>query len=283
MEELLVDDSELSAIRVRPTLRQYFVGVWQRRHFVLFEARAKSLDLGRDTFLGRWWLLLNPLLQLAVYLLVFGVILQTSRGIENFVGFLVIGVSFFGFFSQAINQSAGLLQRSRIMVVSYEFPKLTLPISLVLRQLIDNIIPALVAIGVALVAQKGQHLSWVIVLVVPLYILFHFFILGCTFFICRWSAFVPDVKQIVPVVTRGLFFLSGIFYDLDRFDSHPVIRETMMLNPVYQFLTALRSVVLYGELPSQFCLVFIVSITTLVATIGAIYFWRAEDRYASVR
>lgn len=280
---MIVDDTNLISHNSRPSFLNYLKSVWEIRHFVWYDARGRSFQAGRGTFLGRWWILLNPLAQLLVYLLVFGLILKSSRGIDNFVGFLVIGVTFFGFFSQSINQAAGLIQKSRGIIVSFDFPKVSLVFSQVVRQALDNMIPAVVAVVIALIAQGGEGLSFRVLLLVPVYFLYHVFLLACALFVSRATAFVPDLKQVVGVVTRALFFLSGIFYSLERFDSYPLISGVMRMNPIYQFLEGFRSVAMGHDqfLGQRLLFVFIVSVALLV--LGLLYFWQAEERYAGVR
>src|SRR5699024_8126119 len=92
---LLVDDAKLEPLKTQPSLSAYLKQIHFYRDYVWAEARSKANRNGEGTFLGRAWIVLDPLLQTALYALVFGVILQTSRGMDNFVGFLVLGVTFF--------------------------------------------------------------------------------------------------------------------------------------------------------------------------------------------
>lgn len=279
----LVDDSELGSLNAKPRLSSYLSKLWGRRHFILADAKSKSLNTGRGTFLGKAWILINPMLQVAVFVLVFGLVLKVDRGIDNFVGFLIIGVIFFGFLSGGLSAGSGLIQAQRSMISSFQFPRAALTFSVTLRNAIDNIAPAIVAVVLAVLTQLDRPIHWTIILVVPLFVIMQIFALGCTLWISRITAFIPDTKALVSLAQRALFFLSGVFFPLSRFDAHPVLKSVMEANPIYQFLTAVRMSVLDGVIPPLGMWIYLLSWSAILSVTGLIYFWMAEDRYSRVR
>lgn len=278
----IIDDSRLQPLSSRPSLGQYIRQLHGRRHFVMVDASKRSFKTGQDMFLGRVWLVLQPLLEVSVYILIFGVILNVSRGIEHFVSYLVIGVVFFRFVARGINSGSGLIQSSKGMISSFKFPRAALVLSKVLNQFLENIIPASIAVILAVSLLFPKPPNWTILLIIPIYILLHIFILGVVFIVARLTAFIPDIKSLVSLVTRALFFTSGIFFSLERFDGSPTLRAIMQANPVYQFLTAAREVTIYGSIPSLESSLTIIFWTFGVFIVGGLYFWRAEERYTSV-
>lgn len=278
----IIDDSRLLRLNTRPSLFEYLKLLHARRHFIAADAQQKSFKTGQGMFLGRMWLILQPLFEVSVYILIFGVVLNVSRGIENFVGYLIIGVVFFRFVSRGINAGSGLIQSSRAMISSFSFPRAALVLSKVYNQFLENIIPAVVAVTLARLLLIPEKPSWTMALIVPIYILLHLFILGVVFIVARLTAFIPDIKSLVSLVTRALFFTSGIFFSLERFDGNPTLRGTMQANPVYQFLTAARDVTIYNALPSLETTLTILGWTLGLLILGGIFFWRAEERYTSV-
>lgn len=279
----LVDDSELGSLNAKPRLSSYLSKLWGRRHFILADAKSKSLNTGRGTFLGKAWILINPMLQVAVFVLVFGLVLKVDRGIDNFVGFLIIGVIFFGFLSGGLSAGSGLIQAQRSMISSFQFPRAALTFSVTLRNAIDNIAPAIVAVVLAVLTQLDRPIHWTIILVVPLFVIMQIFALGCTLWISRITAFIPDTKALVSLAQRALFFLSGVFFPLSRFDAHPVLKSVMEANPIYQFLTAVRMSVLDGVIPPLGMWIYLLSWSAILSVTGLIYFWMAEGRYSRVR
>jgi len=280
---VLVDGSELHSLEARPPLPAYIVQLWQRRHFARAEARSKSFSEGRDMFLGKIWIILNPLLQVAIYALIFGMVLQISRGMENFIGFLVIGVIYFGFVSTALNSSSNLIRSSRGLISSFSFPKASLVFSAIFRQLLDNVVPVLVAVAIALAFQPTVNVNWTLTLLPVHFLLLHVFLTGCSLIIARITAFIPDFKGIVTLISRGLFFASGVFFPISRFDGHPVLMSIMQGNPVYEFLTVVRAIILEGQPGPVSMWIDIIFWSFGLLLIGLLYFWHAEARYASVK
>lgn len=280
---VIVDGKELRSLDARPNFQTYLNQLWQRRHFAKAEARSKSFSDGRDMFLGSLWIILNPLFQVAIYALVFGLVLKISRGMENFIGFLVIGVIYFGFVSTALNSSTALIRGSRSLISAFNFPKASLVFSSIFRQLLDNTVPAIVAFILAIAFQPEMRFSWWILLLPIHFLLLHLFLAGCSLFIARTTAFIPDLKGIVSLIARGLFFVSGVFFPISRFDGHPALMSIMQANPVYEFLTIARTIILEGQPGSAAMWIHVVIWSIGLFSFGLMYFWQAEARYASVK
>src|SRR5580693_7557060 len=86
----------------RPSLISYLRLVWQRRHFIVAYATARNVSMYTEARLGNLWQVLTPLLNSAVYYLIFGIIFQANRGIEHYTAFLVIGVFIFSFTERSV-------------------------------------------------------------------------------------------------------------------------------------------------------------------------------------
>lgn len=280
---VLVDDDHLDKLRARENLLHYLRSLWKRRHFIWTETKSKSLSSGNGTYLGFVWVLLEPMVQVAVYAIVFGLILKIDRGMDNFIGFLMIGVIFFGFFTSGITSGGNLIQRSRSLIRSFNFPKASLAVSLVLRQLIDHILPAIVAVVGAIAFQWEKGIAFSLLGIIPIYLLAHIFAFGCICITARASAFVPDLTKIFSLVNRALFFTSGVFFTIERFSTHPTITSFVEFNPIYQFLMAARACVMEGVFPNLETWVYLSSWSIGLAVVGFVYFWQAEERYIAIR
>lgn len=280
---VIVNASNLRPLHSRPRFFNYLIQIWQRRHFIIADARGRSFQSQRDMVLGKLWLVLSPLLDVATYGVLFGLLFRTSRGIENFIGYLILGVIFFNFLQGGLSAGSGMIRDSRSMISAFSFPRASIPIARVTRQFLDNSLPALVALIAALSFQWGTPPGWEILLVIPLYVLIHIFALGLTFIVARLTAFVPDLRSLIPVVGRAWFYVSGVFFSVERFATHPTIQDIMVANPAYQFLQAVRGVVLYKTVPTTETWLTLCAWSFGLLIIGLVYFWQAEERYVNVR
>lgn len=272
----------LSSLDVRPSFGDYLKKLWQRRHFIQTDARGKAYQSARDLRMGQAWLIVSPLLDAAMYGVVFGLLLQTSRGIENFIGYLTIGVIFFRMMTSGLSGGSMLIQRSRSMINSFHFPRASLVLSLGLRNLYDSIPPAIVAIIAALAMQYREPLHWTIIYVIPVFFLIHLFSMGLAFFTARMTASFPDSQAILKIVQRAWFYTSGVFFGIDRFAHVPTIHAIMEMNPGYLFLMAVRNSAIYGEALGVSDWLTLIAWSFGTFLLGMIVFWRGEEQYGRV-
>ena len=275
----IVNSEGLHPLATRPTLRAYISQLWARRFFIVADARAKALRTTRDYRLWQLWLVLNPVFNVALYGFLFGMLLKTSRGIENFIGFLFIGIIFMSMINGLIAAGFNLMQSSRSMIRAFRFPRASIPFSTALRSMIDNVLPAIVALIAAFVFQWGTWPSWSLILVVPLFILIHVFGCGLMMITARLTAEIPESKTILGLITQGLFFLSGVMFSVDRFAEHSMIHQVMTANPCYIFLTAVRDCTIYRTAPSLVTWCELLAWSVGIFVLGFVYFWRAEDKF----
>lgn len=281
--DLLVDDEKLKPVNARPALLDYVRSLVSRWDFIWAEAKGRSSSRNQDLFLGRLWNVLSPLLNAAMYGVIFGLLLNTSHGIDNFVGYLVIGIIYFNFASQGLTTAGTLIRSSKNLINSFKFPTASVVLSTGLRQSIENAEPALVAVVFAVLFQLDKGISWTVILVAPIYFLMHVFSTGVMFFVARATAFIPDLKSIIFLVHRAWFYISGVFFSISRFVKDPSLQRILEFNPAYQFLAGVRECVLAGEVPSLKYWVFIVVVSFSVFVLGLIFFWQAEDRYVRAK
>ena len=267
----------LKKMGVRPKFWSYIRHTWALRQFIFTRALFSSESANSQTRLGRWWLVVNPSLQGLAYGLVFGFILGDLRP-ENFVPFLIIGVFMFSFFSGSLSGGASSLTSNMGILTSLSFPRISLPLSVVIRQLID-FLPQL-ALLVPLLLVFGQQIRWDWFLVVPIIALFSVFNAGVALIAARLASQILDIANFIPFLIRILFYTSGIFFEIDRIlGKFPTLLEIAKLNPVYTFLSLSRGALLNeGEIaPSLWIIAFMWSLLTFV--VGVIFFWRAEAKY----
>lgn len=273
----------LQPLLLKPTLFGYLRQLHDRRFFIIADAKGKAFRTTRDYALWRIWLVLMPVLDIVIYAFIFGFVLKTSRGVESFLSFLVIGVIFFGFMSQFLTAAVGLIQVNKNLIDSFNFPRAAVVFSHVLRYFLDNLIPATIAVIGAVALKDEFSISWTIILVIPLYLLMHVFGLGLMLIVARLTAFRPEFKVAVNLFSRAWFFISGVFFSIERFVDHEVVQKIMMANPAYMFLTAIRECVVYDSVPSWELWAQLAAWSVGLFIIGFIFFWQAEEKYVNIR
>lgn len=262
------------------TLREYIASLGTRRDFIRSMPRHDLHAQNMDTVLGNLWYLVNPLLLTIVYYLIFGLLLNVDRGVENYVAYLVIGVLVFNFFSQASIKAAQSMVRNETLVRSLYFPRAAIPLSSTLGSFYV-FLPSVVVMAAVAVGQ-GQYPTWRW-LFIPVVIGFALlFVAGTVMFLARFGNSFRDLHSLLPHLSRLLFYASGTLYDPKRFTDDSTVLLLFDLNPLYQLLTLARWCFLARPVPGWF---WIASPAWGVALLGAgfVYFWKGELTYGSRR
>ncbi len=129
-------------------LGKYLKQTWGRRDFIIALAKFRLQSDLSENRLGILWLVLRPVLNAAVYGLIFGVIQGTSRG-ADYPATVVTGVFLFEYFSPSLSRGAKSVTGNRALVQSLAFPRLTLPVAEVIEGFF-SLLPSLLVLAVLL-------------------------------------------------------------------------------------------------------------------------------------
>ncbi|MFI2485271.1 ABC transporter permease [Promicromonospora kroppenstedtii] len=275
----LVTLGNLSRVGARPPLGQYVRLLWARRHFLWADARAKVASGTRQSLLGKAWLVLNPLIDGTVYYLVFGLLMKSSHGIDNFIGYLLIGVFLFQFTTQSINGGARSVQSGKNLIRAFTFPRAALPISVVLRNLL-NLGPTLVTLAALIYfTAPAEEYTWRIALVPAALALQVMFTTGLALLVGRWAAALPDITNLIGMAMRVWLYASAVFFSFDNLIDDPVQRMWLEANPMFIVLDIVRDCVLYATTPDPMRWVWLGGWSVGLLVVGFVVFWRAEESY----
>lgn len=269
----------LREIGTRPSLHDYLVQLWDRRHFIVADSRARAQTSNRQMLLGSVWLVLKPLLDGLAFYLIFALLLKTDRGVENFVGFLLIGVFMFQFTQRCLTTGASSVTSNRGLIRSFTFPRASLPIAGVLRELFSTG-PVLLTMAVLIVAiPPHAAITWRWLLFPAVLALQTTFNLGLALFAARIVFRIPDLNHAISFMTRFWIYGSGVFFSLDHFVTHPGLLQVMQLNPLFVILDMTRDLLLYGVTPTSGSWLVLTLWATALPLAGLLFFWRGEESY----
>lgn len=268
---------DLPRLGGRPRLAVYLRLLWRRRHFTVELARSRFRAENEQDRLGIAWIVIKPLINAAVYGLVFGLLLPKSSRPENFVPFLVAGIFVFQFFAQSFAEGAKSITGNLGLVRSLHFPRSLLPIATVLQRAYGLAPMMVVLAAIVLVTGEGVHVIWL--QVVPALLLATLFNTGIAFIAARLTIHVRDVAQLIPFVTRLLFYVSGIFFSIERVVTDRVLLGVLQANPVHVYISLVRGAFL-PDIPAPTHLWWLGIGWALLALVGGfLFFWAAEERY----
>jgi len=267
----LAAEHGLPKLGSRPALTDYVRQLWGRRFFCFGLARARFRSQNEQDRLGIAWIVLRPLINAAVYGFIFGLLLPRSNRQDNFIASLVVGVFIFQFFAACLTDGAKSITGNSGLIKSLHFPRAVLPFATVIEQLLALVPMLVVMLVVALATGEPVRLKWLEL--VPALLLMTLFCTGIAMIAARLTIHIRDITQLIPFLTRLVFYLSGIFYKT------PGKGATGELNPVHAYISLVRGAVIVGEGAPPHTWRLGVGFGVGFFVVGFIYFWLAEERY----
>ncbi|MFT4228880.1 MAG: ABC transporter permease [Microbacterium sp.] len=262
----------------RPPLGAYLVEAWRRRSFAFTLAGYRLVGGLLQNRLGVLWIVLKPLSMALIYGTIFGVLLSSSARPDDWVPYLITGVFVFEFFGGCFSNGSRAITGNAKLVQSLGFPRILLPVSVVVEQTM-RFIPIIVLLGILLLVF-GVPVGWSWLLVIPIIALMAVFNLGVALVVARLSVWTRDVQQFIPIVNRVLFYASSIFFQVDIvFANQPVLLTIAHLVPTYDFIALVRGAMLHAHPAPLLAVIAAPAWTALAIGVGIVYFWRAEARY----
>lgn len=257
--------------------------LWARRE-LLFELTAREIRARyRGTVFGQLWSLINPLAAMAVYTVVFGVLLKVQvppgdpSGLNIFALWLLCGLLPWTFLSRCIDSGMGALVVNSGLVKKVWFPREALVLSLVASWVITFITELGVLVLALMIAGQLTAPLWALA-AVPVVVLLCAFCCGVGLMLSVLNVYFRDTSQLVGIGLQVWFYATPIVYP-ERLV--PAGFSTVYgLNPMQRFVSVLRALLYDGRIPRWQDLLAITLASVVSLTAGWWIFQRFEPRLA---
>lgn len=258
------------------------VNIYRYRNLLYQLVRRDISSRYQGTMIGILWSLILPLLTLAVYAIVFGLILQPRWPNVSDPGMFTLllfsGLLVFNFFSECASRSTSLIYSNASYVKKVVFP-IDLLIWVPVGTALFHMLLGIVAWSV-LVVLLGGKVYWTIVMlplvVLPLLIM----CAGIGFFLAAVGVFVRDVGQVIAVSVQLLMYLGPVIYPREVLP--PKFQWLMGLNPITVPVEQFRNILNMGEIPDGVPLLVYTLVACLVAWAGKLFFDKTRHGFADV-
>lgn len=233
----------------------------------------------KGSFLGVLWSFVNPLLQVLVYAIVFPYLMKI-KSTDNYLIYLVVGIIPWTFFLTTMNQGITSVRYNAGIIKKVYFPREILPISVVLSGIVNFLISCLIIL--LFVVMAGMGISWHLIYIPLITILFAFFTLGLVLALSALNIYIKDTEYLVTFILNMLFYGTPILYELKAFtnDVPRILYELVRINPLTSFIGAYRDVFMYHQAPSLGVLSILAILSFAVFFIGYLIFKRLEKGFA---
>lgn len=225
--------------------------LWRYRELVLNLAQRELMARYKNTVLGFFWSLLNPLAMMLVFTAVFTVFIE-NKAIENFPIFILCGLLPWNYFTAGVMGSINSIVGNANLVTKVYFPREVLPIATILAHLF-NFLLTLVVLFVATLIMGTPISPWLWLLPVVI-VIQSCFILGLAFILSTLNVFYRDTLMVMDVAMLAWFFLTPVFYPIEQLPQrYPFLglelnlhRLMYILNPMASIINAYRDILYLG-------------------------------------
>lgn len=238
---------------------------------ILYKTYADLRAESEKTYAGFAWWLLNPILSMIIYYLVFGLLL--GRQGDDFIPNLMVGLIVFQWFSGCVSHGASTIINGQTLMRQVYLPKIIFPIVNILSDSVKFLF--VFVILVILVNLFGHPVNWAYMAIPVLMLVQLCVIAAITFFMAAVAPFFPDLRLLFDHFVHLMFFMSGVFFTADTIPDR--YHALYYLNPMANLIEQNRKVLLHGQFPDWSSLA-IISFWTLLALALSVWLIARFDR-----
>lgn len=251
--------------------RELFANLFRRD----FQAKYKG------SALGVLWSLLNPLVLLGVYLLVFGVVFTNTT--PHYPVYVLSGLACWTFFATSLQTSARSLIDAADLIKKVRFPRQLVALSMVGTQAVTYAVLVGILIVLSLILLPDAR-AWVW-LAVPLAALFLLEVVGIALIAACLNVLFRDVEHVVTAALLPWFFVTPIIWNNATLGARADRHQTLLgvlhwVNPVAPPIFAIRDAIWSGHAPHVWDVVYLVVAAAVALGLGAFVFRSVDDRIA---
>ncbi|WP_256868235.1 ABC transporter permease [Candidatus Entotheonella palauensis] len=277
----VVMDERKPTVEIKPRTGWFdfdFQGLWQYRELLYFLTWKDVIIRYKQTVIGAAWAILQPLLTMVIFTMVFRKFAGVSSDGLPYPIFAFTALLPWQFFSQAVSRSSTSLVTNREMISKVYFPRLIMPISSTLSPAIDFCIAFVILIG--MMAWYGLAPTWGI-LALPIFLLLALqTALAVCFFLSALNVKYRDVGHTIPFLVQCWMYASPVAYSVNLVPES--WRFWYSLNPMVGVIEGFRWALLSKASPDFGAMITSAVAVTVLFVTGLIFFRRMERTFADV-
>jgi len=259
-----------------------FRDLWEYRELLYFLAWRDIKVRYKQTLLGAAWIVLQPVVSMVVFSVLFGGLLKVPSGGVPYPIFAYAALLPWSYFAGSLNRASTSLVGSAHVITKVYFPRLIIPISGVFSGLVDFAISFLVLIG--LFVYYGLTLTPAAALLPAFLLLAMLTALGFGLWLSALNVRFRDVNYLIPFLVQTWMYLTPVIYGTTLIPGR--FRFLLALNPMTGVVEGFRWALLGNYLtdasPPSNLFPISVAITLLVLGTGLVFFRSTERTFADI-
>lgn len=251
-----------------------FKNLYKYRELLKTNIKKEIRGKYKNSFLGVLWSFLNPLLQIAVYALVFPFILKNTQ--DNYVIFLCCGLIPWTFFSTTISRSAFTMVENGNIIKKVYFPREILPISVVTSETVNFLISTIIII--IFVIFGGIGLSKYIMLYPIVLLAQYLLLIAISLIVSSISIYIRDLQHLIGVALQLLFYAAPIVYTPESIPEQ--FKWILKCNPMTYIISGYRNIFYNQTMIELKPLLILIGCSVVACVIGYIIFNKLQKGFA---
>jgi teichoic acid transport system permease protein len=261
-----------------PNLKQYLKDAYSRREFVFELSRVERENEHLDTFFGKLWSVISPLLSAVVYYLFIFIIQGAHQGPERFLH-LVIGIFIFEFISTAASRGAGSIVAAGGLINNTQFPRILLPLTQALTSW-RIFIPSLGIYAVFHLVLR-QPLTINSLQAIPAMILIVIFSAGIAMFASAAQVYFRDTAALLPFLLRLIMFASPVLYFPEQAKAILGGAFIAIVNPIFCMVEIFSGSIVRGSTFDVWTWIIAITWSLLTFVCGFVFLVTREGEFAA--
>lgn len=258
--------------------RETFTEIWRYRELLYFFAWRDIKVRYRQAAFGAAWALVQPLLNMVIFTLLFARVGHIQTGTVPYPIFVFCGLLPWTYFAGVLTFASGSLVNNDPLLTKVYFPRVLLPAGSVLAGLLDFFIGCVLLVG--LMFYYHVRASWAL-LFVPLVILVMVILTtGVSMATAALNVRYRDVRYALPFLIQVWMFATPIVYPVTVIPER--LRPMLVLNPCWGIVDGMRACLFGGSAIDFRLMAASLAVAMTVFIVGAYYFGRAEKSFADV-
>ena len=249
--------------------------LWDYREMIISLTRRDLKSRYKGSVLGVLWMFVDPLLQLAVYTIVFSTIMP--MGIEKFYLFLFVALVPWIFFNVCLSSGTGIILGQQDMVKKIHFPREVLPIAFTTGNFVNMLLSFIVIFIV--IIFSGIGINPVALLYLPLVMIIEFMLaLGVTLLTSGLTVYFRDLQHFIGVLLQLFFYATPIVYAVDVIPAN--FQWILKINPMTYIIEGYRDIFWGQTMPEIGTLLIVLAIGIVLCILGYLIFNKLKKKFA---
>ena len=256
------------------TVGKAMINAYHQYSFLLHQLVSRQFKVRyKRSVLGVLWSVVNPMLTMLVQFFVFTLVFKSA--IPNYIVYLIIGITFFSFYSEATGNGMLSIIANVQLIKKVYVPKYIYPISQVLSAAINFGISLILMFSISFITGIRPNMY---MLLIPYAIICVFMLnIGVSLLLCTGMTFFNDVQFIYSVLLTALNYATPMFWDISMIPSKYL--WIFKLNPMADIIIFVREVMMNNRYPGSDVAILMFIIPLFFLVVGVHVFRKNQDKF----